>query len=80
MTYGWKARGPRDLVFFKLYASADQTTPDNVHTRDLLALKPADDELAAAASWVVEQDPSPDFHAIVRKVVDHVRTTLRQTR
>lgn len=30
----------RDLVCFKLYASADQTGPDNVHVRDLLALKP----------------------------------------
>ena len=70
----------RDPIFFKLYASADQTGPENVHTRDLLALKPGDDELAAAASWVAEQDPSPDFHAIVRKVVDHVRTALRPSR
>lgn len=70
----------RDLVFFKLYASGDQATSNNVHTRDLLALKPSDDELAAAASWVAEQDPSTDFHAIVRKVVDHVRTALREAR
>lgn len=67
----------RDLVFFKLYASADQTTPDNVHTKDLLALNPADDELEDAAAWVCEQDPSPDFHAVVGKVVAYVRAALR---
>ena len=69
--------GRRDLICCKLYASADQTGPDNVHVRDLLALKPKHEELEWAAEWVCEQDASPEFHAVVNKVVDHVRNTLR---
>lgn len=67
----------RDLVCFKLYASADQTGPNNVHTRDLLVLKPDAEELAWAAAWVREQDPSPDFHAVVHKVVAYVLSAIR---
>ena len=67
----------RTLVYFKLYASADQTTPDNVHTKDLLALAPSDAELEAAAAWVRTQDAGTDFHAVVEKVVDYVRAALR---
>ncbi|OGT99792.1 MAG: hypothetical protein A2085_00435 [Gemmatimonadetes bacterium GWC2_71_10] len=67
----------RTLVYFKLYASADQTTPDNVHTKDLLALAPSDAELEAAAAWVRTQDAGTDFHAVVQKVVDYVRAALR---
>ncbi len=67
----------RTLVYFKLYASADQTTPDNVHTKDLLALAPSDDELEAAAAWVRTQDAGTDFHGVVQKVVDYVRAALR---
>jgi hypothetical protein len=66
-----------DLVCFKLYASADQTGPDNVHVRDLLALKPSSEELDWAAAWVREQDPSPAFHDVVAKVVSHVLAALR---
>jgi hypothetical protein len=67
----------KDLIYFKLYASADQTGPDNAHTRDLLALRPSDEELDAAAAWVRTQDPGPDFHAVVAKVVAHVRDAVR---
>lgn len=67
----------RDLVFFKLYASADQTGPDNIHTRDLLALRPRQEELEAAAEWVRSQDASPGFHNVVARVVDYVRASLR---
>lgn len=67
----------RDLVFFKLYASADQVGPESVHVRDLLALRPSVAELAEAARWVCAQDPSPDFHAVVAKVVSYVRDALR---
>ena len=67
----------RALVFFKLYASADQTGPDNVHTRDLIALGPSDEELAAAAAWVAEQDAGPEFRSVIEKVVRHVRVALR---
>lgn len=69
--------GRHDLICFKLYASADQTGPDNVHVRDLLALKPDDEELEWAAEWVRAQDPSPEFQAVVGKVVAHVQDALR---
>jgi len=67
----------RDLVFFKLYASADQVGPESVHVRDLLALQPSVAELEEAARWVCAQDPSPDFHAVVAKVVSYVHDALR---
>lgn len=69
--------GRRDLMCFKLYASSDQTGPDNVHVRDLLALEPNDEDLAWAAAWVRAQDPSPEFHAVVTKVVAYVHDALR---
>ena len=67
----------RDLVCFKLYASADQTGPDNVHVRDLLALRPSDAELQVAAEWVRAQDAGPEFHAVIAKVVAYVQDALR---
>jgi hypothetical protein len=67
----------RTLVFFKLYASADQADAANVHTRDLLALAPSDAELDEAAAWVCAQDPGTDFHAVVARVVTYVRSALR---
>jgi hypothetical protein len=69
--------GRRHLICFKLYASADQTGPDNVHVRDLLALHPDEEELQWAAEWVRTQDPSPQFHEAVGKVVDYVQRALR---
>ncbi len=69
--------GRRDLVCFKLYASADQTGPDNVHVRDLVALEPTDEELERAAEWVREQDSSAQFHEVVGKVVAYVQDALR---
>jgi hypothetical protein len=62
-----------DLIFFKLYAAADDVGPGSVHYQDLRALKPGAEELAAARDWTCGQDPSPDFHTIVDKVVTHVR-------
>jgi hypothetical protein len=62
----------RGLVCFKLYASADQTGPDNVHVRDLLALRPSYAELDAAAEWVRTQDAGPEFQEVVAKVVAYV--------
>jgi hypothetical protein len=69
--------GRQDLVAMKLYASADQSGPDNVHVRDLLALSPSDEDLVWAAGWVRAQDPSPEFHEVLHKVLAHVRTALR---
>ena len=69
--------GRRDLICFKLYASSDQTGPDNVHARDLLALKPDAEDLEWAAAWVRAQDPSPEFQVVVTKVVAYVQDALR---
>lgn len=64
------------MICFKLYASSDQTGPDNVHVRDLLALKPSAEDLEWAAVWVRAQDPTPEFHAVVAKVVAYVEDAL----
>lgn len=66
--------GRRDLVFFKLYASADATGPASVHVQDLLALDPTDEELGAAARWVRTQDPSPTIATAVEAVTAYVRS------
>ena len=43
--------GRRDLIFFKLYAAADDRNVNSVHMRDLLVLAPTSDEIAAAEVW-----------------------------
>jgi hypothetical protein len=63
----------RDLVFFKLYAAADDTGPGSVHVGDLLALRPSDVELTAAAAWVRKQDPSPAMAAALEQAIAYVR-------
>jgi hypothetical protein len=65
-----------DLVFFKLFAAADSAGPKSVHYQDLIALKPAIAELEAAASWVREQDVSPEFRNVLDRVLADVRTDL----
>ncbi len=65
--------GRLDLVFFKLYAAADATGPTSVHYQDLVALSPTTEELQSAAVWIRTQDPSPEFHAIVDRVVEHAK-------
>lgn len=49
-----------DQIHLKLYALADQA-PGSKHDLDLRALEPTPDELVAAASWAVTQDPSEGF-------------------
>ena len=63
----------RDLIFFKLYASADATGPASVHVPDLLALRPTDQELHEAARWVRTQDPSPAIATALVAVMAYVR-------
>lgn len=65
-----------DLIFFKLFAAADQTGPRSVHYQDLLALRPSAAELDAAAAWVRTQDASPEFASVLDRVVSHVRQEL----
>ncbi len=63
-----------DLIFFKLYAAADDVGTGSVHFKDLVALAPTDSELDAGCRWVKSQDPGPDFAQVVSKVIQHVRT------
>ena len=67
--------GRRDLIFLKLYAASDQPALDNRHTRDLIALRPAAGDLAAAQAWIGTQDPT--ISQLVQRVVDHVRQDIR---
>ncbi len=59
-----------DLIHLKLFAAVDQGT--GRHTRDLAALQPNDEELLAAARWVITQDAGEVFPELVRN-------TLRET-
>jgi hypothetical protein len=64
--------GRIDLVFFKLYAAADDIGPSSRHFKDLVALHPTFDELREAAQWIQTQDPSPAMAELVAKVIEHV--------
>ena len=55
--------GRIDQIHFKLYAAVDR---DDYHTQDLAALKPNEDELEAAAKWVLTQDVSETFMLILK--------------
>ncbi len=69
-----------DLVFFKLYAAADDIGVRSVHFQDLVALRPTAGELEAAAAWVQAQDPSPDFANVIAAVVEHARSHGNRSR
>lgn len=69
--------GPRDLVFLKLYAAADDVGPTSRHYKDLLALKPTPADLDAARVWIATQDPSPAVAEAVAQVIAHVRQAGR---
>lgn len=82
-TYGGLSVGVsdrRDLVFFKLYAAADDSGTGSVHFQDLVAFSPSDEELDAAARWIQQQDPSPDFNRIVSEVIEHARQHRARSR
>ena len=69
-----------DLIHFKLEAAADQPTADHRHFKDLLALEPTPDELAAAAQWVKSVNVGAEYHDIIDRVVAHAtsRTAARR--
>ncbi|PTX98796.1 hypothetical protein DB345_03500 [Spartobacteria bacterium LR76] len=56
-----------DLIHLKLFALVDQGP--GKHLQDLAALTPTQDELLAAARWVLSQDAGQDFPAIVRSTL-----------
>jgi hypothetical protein len=67
-----------DLIHLKLYAAADDIGPASRHFRDLLALRPTSDELAAARTWITgTQDLSPAIAQALDAVIAHVRTASR---
>ncbi len=64
----WVA-GRADLVALKLWAAADRWPAADRHLEDLEALAPAPEELAAAARWTAERDPSPGYLDLLRAVL-----------
>lgn len=81
--YGWLCIGlvaRYDLIFFKLYAAADDRGPTSVHFQDLVALQPTNDELEQAGEWVRSQDPSPDFAKELAMAINHARTITGRSR
>lgn len=68
-----------DLIFFKLFAAADSTGTGSVHYKDLIALSPTQSELEHAEAWVHQQDASPSFHEVLRKVVLYARADVAES-
>ena len=56
-----------DQIHFKLYAAVDQ---DGYHVQDLFALKPTEYEMEEAAKWVVTQDVSEVFKALLKDFLE----------
>ena len=56
-----------DQIHFKLYASVDQ---DGYHVQDLFALEPTENEMEMAAKWVLTQDVSEVFRALVKDFLE----------
>ena len=56
-----------DQIHFKLYAAVDQ---DGYHVQDLFALKPTENEMEVAAKWVVTQDVSEVFKALLKDFLE----------
>lgn len=59
-----------DLIHLKLFAVIDQGP--GRHVSDLLAMEPSDDEMLAAARWVLTQDSGDVFPKLVRDAVTHL--------
>ena len=56
-----------DQIHFKLFAMVDQG--GGRHEADLRALRPARDELIAAARWSMTQDPSPGYRTVLMEAL-----------
>ncbi len=55
--------GREDLIHFKLFAAVDR---DDYHVQDLFALEPTKEELLRAGRWLLSQDVSPAFRAMLK--------------
>jgi len=69
--------GRIDLIFLKLYAAVDDIGPSSRHYTDLVALRPTNEELGAAANWIESQDRSPAVAQILVVVIRHVIESTR---
>ncbi len=58
-----------DLIHFKLFASIDR---DDYHVQDLLSMNPSENEIEAAARWVLTQDISREFRRITRQFLEEI--------
>ena len=56
-----------DQIHFKLYAAVDR---DDYHVQDLFTLKPTENEMEIAAKWVVTQDVSGVFKALLKDFLE----------
>ena len=56
-----------DQIHFKLYAAIDQS---GYHVQDLFALKPTEIEMEKAANWVITQDVSDVFKALLKDFLE----------
>jgi len=63
-----------DQISFKLYAAVDQGHRSK-HFADLKLLEPTVAELALAARWVLQQDPSQGFRTVLLEVLGRFGVT-----
>jgi hypothetical protein len=56
-----------DQIHFKLYAAVDR---GDYHVQDLFALRPMEDEIEMAAKWVITQDVSDVFKALLKDFLE----------
>jgi hypothetical protein len=56
-----------DQIHFKLYAAIDR---GDYHVQDLFALRPIEDEIEMAAKWVITQDVSDVFKALLKDFLE----------
>lgn len=73
LTVGFAGR--QSLIALKLFATVDRSR-ESVHFQDLIALAPSDAELTDAADWVESQDAGEHFPALLKEVLENVRTSL----
>ena len=59
-----------DLIHLKLFALVDQGP--GKHSQDLRALHPTEEELLAAARWVITQDDGPEFPNLLRSILKEI--------
>lgn len=67
-----------DLIHLKLFAVIDQGP--GRHVSDLLVLAPTEDELLAAARWVLTQDSGGVFPQLVREALTNLGFTYVASR